>query len=259
MVFRAEQTSKAIFLSLLVSSYLLFAAVLLAIWKISYLGLLDIHDVLPMIFGAIIGLVLALGGMGIANVLLATKGWPAFKFYRKYTFQIVNLLFPVGVLLGKLVGIDKRKIEASFVAVSNKMVQNTHLKVPPEKLLVVTPHCLQLATCPHKITIDPANCKKCGQCDIAALLKLSEEIGFNFFVVTGGTLARQTIKKLRPMAVLAIACERDLASGIQDVFPLPAVGVMNIRPNGPCYNTHVDIDEFKAQLEAILDLPKKEA
>jgi hypothetical protein len=46
-------------------------------------------------------------------------------------------------------------------------------------------------------------------------------------------------------------------SGIQDVYPLPAVGVLNIRPNGPCYNTHVDMDEVKAQLEKII-LPERE-
>lgn len=257
MIFRAEQTSKRIFLSLLLLSYGLFAVVLAAAWKIAYLGLLDIHEQLPAVFGGLVAVVLIMGAMGILNVFCATNGWPTLRFYRKYTFQIVNLLFPVVVLLGKVFGIDKRKIEASFVAVSNRMIQNSHLKVKPERLVVVTPHCLQLATCPHKITRDPKNCKRCGACDVAALVNLSEEMGFHFFVVTGGTLARQTIKNARPQAVLAVACERDLTSGIQDVYPLPAVGVMNIRPNGPCYNTHVDVEEFKAQLEAILDLPEK--
>ena len=78
-------------------------------------------------------------------------------------------------------------------------------------------------------------------------------MGFHFFVATGGTLARQIVRDTRPQAVLAIACERDLMSGIQDVYPLPAVGVLNIRPNGPCYNTHVDIDELKAALAAIIE------
>jgi hypothetical protein len=60
------------------------------------------------------------------------------------------------------------------------------------------------------------------------------------------------VKKIRPKAVLAIACERDLTSGIQDVYPLPAVGVMNIRPNGPCYNTHVDINMVRSEIESML-------
>ncbi|MBR6342956.1 MAG: DUF116 domain-containing protein, partial [Selenomonadaceae bacterium] len=39
------------------------------------------------------------------------------------------------------------------------------------------------------------------------------------------------------------------------VYPLPAVGVLNMRPNGPCYNTKVDMDEVRKALEAVI-LPK---
>lgn len=141
---------------------------------------------------------------------------------------------------------------------SNLLFNRMGIRVPADRLLVVTPHCLQLASCPHKITRDPENCKRCGGCDIGALVTLSHEMGFHFFVATGGTLARQIVYKTKPKAVLAIACERDLMSGIQDVYPLPAVGVLNIRPNGPCYNTHVDIDEVRAQLEKII-IPKDKA
>jgi Uncharacterized conserved protein len=76
--------------------------------------------------------------------------------------------------------------------------------------------------------------KKCGQCKIGELVTLSEELGFHFVVSTGGTLSRQMIKAIKPKAVLAIACERDLTSGIQDTYPLPVIGVLNERPCGPC-------------------------
>ena len=33
------------------------------------------------------------------------------------------------------------------------------------------------------------------------------------------------------------------------------IDALNIRPNGPCYNTHVDIEEVRAQLEKII-IPK---
>lgn len=74
-------------------------------------------------------------------------------------------------------------------------------------------------------------------------------MGFHFFVATSGTLARQIVIKTSRKLALAIACERDLMSGIQDVYPLPAVGVLNIRPNGPCFNTHVDMAEVRRPLE----------
>jgi len=68
-------------------------------------------------------------------------------------------------------------------------------------------------------------------------------------VATGGTLARDFVKHYKPEAIIAIACERDLTSGIQDVTPLPVIGILNIRPNGPCNNTEVDFAEVELALE----------
>ena len=39
---------------------------------------------------------------------------------------------------------------------------------------------------------------------------------------------------------MAIACEQDLTSGIQETSPLPVLGILNPWPNGPCYNTDLD-------------------
>ncbi|MGI6553284.1 MAG: DUF116 domain-containing protein [Bacillota bacterium] len=49
-----------------------------------------------------------------------------------------------------------------------------------------------------------------------------------------------------------MACERDLTSGIQDVNPLPVMGVLNTRPNGPCHNTDVDVVEVEMSIREIL-------
>lgn len=226
------------------------------IWRISYLGLTSIHSALPVVFGAILAATAAFFFFGIINTVFALKNLPSLGILEKNSYSAINILFPVAVRLGKFFGITRRELEGSFIAVSNVLFARRNIRVPAERLLVITPHCLQLASCPHKITRDPNNCKRCGGCNIGDLMKLADELGFHFLVATGGTLARQMVKETRPKAVLAIACERDLMSGIRDVYPLPAVGVLNIRPNGPCYNTKVDMSEVKAALEKII-LPKK--
>ena len=67
------------------------------------------------------------------------------------------------------------------------------------------------------------------------------------------------LKTLRPQAVLAIACERDLTSGIQDVFPLPVIGILNQRPFGPCCNTKVDIERVEKLLQDMVELREEVA
>jgi hypothetical protein len=49
-----------------------------------------------------------------------------------------------------------------------------------------------------------------------------------------------------------VACERDLSSGIQDSYPLPVFGVLNSRPQGPCYDTLVDLEKVEEALKTFL-------
>ena len=250
--YAVQRPKKRWFLGMLLASILLLAVLFYGFWRISYPGLEEIHSGLASCFGVALLLVLLLMVGGICNMALAVQGMPFLPFFQRQVYAIIRLLFPLSVRIGKLFGMHRRQLEGSFIAVSNLMFARKSITVPADRLLVLTPHCLQLATCPHKITRDPNNCKRCGGCNIGDLMNLSEELGFHFFVATGGTLARQVIKDTRPQAVIAIACERDLMSGIQDVYPLPAVGVLNIRPNGPCYNTKVDMEEVRRAVEEII-------
>ena len=244
---------KRLFLGLLLASEFFVALALYGLWLICCPGLENIFEYLPTIVGIFLIVVSTISFGAVCNMVLAVKGLPTLKLFHRYSFALIKLLFPVAVRIGKVFGIKRRQLEGSFIAVSNLIFMKSGIKVPAKRLLVLSPHCLQLTSCPHKITRDPNNCKRCGGCNVGDLMKLADELGFTFFVATGGTLARQVVMKIRPQAVLAIACERDLMSGIQDVYPLPAVGVLNIRPNGPCNNTRVDMDEVRRVLDQIID------
>ena len=244
---------KRLFLGTLLAAEVFVAFALYALWLLCLPGLENIFVYLPALVGAFLFFISCAAFATLFNLVLALRGLPSLKLFHRYSFALIRLLFPLAVRIGNIFGFKRRQLEGSFVAVSNLIFLNSGIKVPANKLLVVSPHCLQLSSCPHKITRDPNNCKRCGKCNIADLLNLADEFGFIFFVVTGGTLARQVIKENRPKAVLAIACERDLMSGIQDVFPIPAVGVLNQRPNGPCNNTRVDIDLVRNQILRIIE------
>jgi hypothetical protein len=110
------------------------------------------------------------------------------------------------------------------------------------------PQCIQNFDCDIKITGNVLNCKRCGKCEIRDLIELAERYKVKIAVATGGTLARRIIVNMRPKAIVAVACELDLTSGIKDTYPIPVMGILNQRPNGPCYNTSVDIADVKEAL-----------
>ena len=172
--------------------------------------------------------------------------------------KAINILFPFAVVLGRLFNIPRDRIEQSFIEVSNNLVLQHKVKVPANRIMILTPHCIQLDTCVHKITRNVENCRQCGRCSVGAMLGLAHKYGCHFAVATGGTLARQMVKQARPKAIVAVACERDLTSGIQDVFPLPVLGVLNERPFGPCFNTRVDINKLEAAILAFMEDDEEE-
>lgn len=231
---------KRLFIALILASLLLASTSIYGLWLVSSPGLSSISIHLPLLLGFVLAALVVLAFCGVMAIVLALLGVPVLAFFQKTAWISINVLFPVAVQIGRLFDLDKERIERSFIEVSNYLIYKKHVRIAPEKLLIVTPHCLQLDTCPHKITRDINNCRSCGGCQIGDLLRLKQKYGVHVAVVTGGTLARKIIKTIRPQAVLAIACERDLTSGIQDVFPMPVIGVLNERPCGPCCNTRVD-------------------
>jgi len=183
--------------------------------------------------------------------------WPFLAFLHRIFFQgvawsAINMLFPMAITIGKIFDVEKENIERSFIEVSNHLIRQRNIIVQPDKLLILTPHCIQQENCPHKVTKDITNCRHCGSCQVGDLTQLAARYGIHLAIVTGGTLARKVVKELRPQAVLAIACERDLTTGIQDVFPLPVIGILNQRPCGPCCNTKVDMAIVEQAVQKLL-------
>jgi len=244
---------KRIFMGLTCLSALLAALVIFMFWYIMVPGLLQFHSTLPLIIGAACGLAVLSLIAGVGAILIALLGLRLPVALYIMAWKTINLLFPFTISLGKLFGIPKYKVQQSFVEVNNVLVSQYQLKVPAERILILTPHCIQWDKCVHKITRNVENCHQCGHCGVGAMLALSHKYGCKLVVATGGTLARQMVKEARPKAIVAVACERDLTSGMQDVFPLPVLGVPNERPYGPCFNTQVDVHKLEQAVLAFME------
>ncbi|RRD69898.1 MULTISPECIES: DUF116 domain-containing protein [unclassified Desulfovibrio] len=154
----------------------------------------------------------------------------------------VRLLFPLMELLAKFVGLERNRLRRSFIKINNETVLSRGRAYAPESLLLLLPHCIQRSACAFRLVYDVNNCRRCGQCPVGDVLALRDKYGILVAVATGGTIARRLVVQLRPECIVAVACERDLTSGIQDSYPLPVFGVLNQRPHGPCLDTRIPLD-----------------
>ncbi len=145
-----------------------------------------------------------------------------------------------------------KKYSTLLITYNNKIRRKQLSKYDNRDILILLPHCLQNADCPYKVTNDIDNCHDCGKCLIQDFKKIQAKYGIVVKIASGGTLARKIIKDTRPKIILAVACHRDLTEGIKDIDKIPVVGILNERPNGPCYNTCCDVNEIKDIITKIL-------
>ena len=118
-------------------------------------------------------------------------------------------------------------VENAAVKVYNALALERGRKVGKGELLLLIPRCLSKET-------------------LNGVLEIAGRYDVPVFVATRGQLARRVIRERRPRAVVAVACERDMVSGLHDVAgKRPVLGLTMTLPAGPCK-------------DALLDLPKLE-
>jgi uncharacterized protein len=137
------------------------------------------------------------------------------------------------VWLGAKFGISRDRVGNSFIKVHNLMLKSHAAELRTDTFLVLLPRCLEKEA--RRQVMERAN-------------------GRAVQVVTaaGGEEARKAIKQYGPSLILAIACERDLISGIRDVAEkIPVLAIPNKRPEGPCKNTRVYLKDLDDALSFI--------
>jgi len=246
------KAKKRLFIGLVTGTSVLVCFFLGVLWVIPYIGFVAIHPLAPWLFGALILAVVILviwSSFGLVLNILSGKTLPFFKRMRGIT---VKLFLPLMMLLGRTLGMSKQKIRSSFIQVNNELVASVGKTYAPNEILLLMPHCLQNSKCKMRLTYNINNCNRCGKCPIKGILELSEKYGLHMAIATGGTIARRIVVQKRPRLILAVACERDLASGIQDTYPLPVFGVLNYRPLGPCLDTQVSLHRLEDAIRMFL-------
>ncbi len=248
----AGRVGKRLFIGLVAGTSGLICALLLILWAVPTLGFAGIHPLLPVlaavVFGAAFLFVIWLG-IGLIFHTCTGRAVPGSGLLWRVT---VRQLLPLMEMAARICRIPVSAVRSSFIKVNNELVLKRGLVCAPHELLILLPHCLQAGRCACRLTYRVDNCARCGRCPMSALLALRDRLGVKLAVAVGGTVARRIVVQEKPRLIVAVACERDLASGIQDTCPLPVFGVINQRPHGPCVDTLVDTAELERAVRGFL-------
>jgi hypothetical protein len=148
--------------------------------------------------------------------------------------RLVNKLLSIVLAIGKIMGISQDRLTNSFMKVHNIFLGTKPIKTEGRRLLVLLPRCLT---------------KEANK----GMRQMRDRYSFEMATVGGGSEARIKIRQKRPQMIIAIACERDLLSGFKDVNThIPVIGFPNRRPEGPCKNTCIDLNEIENTVKKCL-------
>jgi hypothetical protein len=227
-------TGKRTFLLLLYVTILFLAGLSFFTWYMISPRLSQFHPNLPYFLAVGIMLCWAVFSIYFFLIVLSIKTQKDFSLHLgKFEIPLTRLV-PLVLKIGVELGISVDRMANSFVKVRNAIIKTSAINVGPERLLILLPRCLE-KTILQRIT------------------QFAIQNKIHLAVVAGGEKARQEVARLHPLAVIGVACERDLLSGIQDVSgKIQVIGIPNIRPEGPCKNTQIDFKEFETAVQTFL-------
>ncbi|HLZ44851.1 MAG TPA: DUF116 domain-containing protein [Gemmatimonadales bacterium] len=185
--------------------------------------------------------VLWLGLGGLAVLLWAYLGALVVSFYSRRNLLPEALLergpylqlMSYASLIARAFG-KRDWVEHAAIDVYNTMAERRGRKVNKGELLVLIPRCLS------KQALD-------------GVLEIAGRYEVPVFVATRGQLARRVIRERRPRAVVAVACERDMMTGLRDVAgKLPVLGLTMQLPNGPCRDASIDLRQMEKWVQGLV-------
>lgn len=190
-----------------------------------------IHPAAPGVLWSGLQVIAALGWAWWGTILLShASGRPLLpeRLAERGPFlQLMRLTSAVADRFGR-----RDWVENAAVKVYNGLALMRGRKVGQGELLLLIPRCLS------KVTLD-------------GVLGIAGKHGVPVFVATRGQLARRVIRERRPMAVVAVACERDMVSGLHDVAgKIPVLGLTMTLPSGPCKDASLDLDQLERWVRA---------
>jgi uncharacterized protein len=186
----------------------------------------ELHPILPRLLWATLAIATAVLWLWWAVLLLSystgRRLLPERLAERGPFLRLMRLTSRVADWFGR-----RDWVENASVKVYNALALLRGRKVGTGELLLLIPRCLS------KDTLD-------------GVLGIAGKYGVPVFVATRGQLARRVIRERRPRAVVAVACERDMVSGLHDVAgKIPVLGLTMTLPAGPCKDARLNLGQLE--------------
>jgi len=150
--------------------------------------------------------------------------------------------------------VDEEAVERAYIEFKNQINEKEFKETAPEDRVLFLPHCLRdLEKCQAKQTAKGLECQNCGACSIGPLKDKAEYLGYNVYIVPGGSLVRKITKEEKPKAVLGVACYEEVEAGIMAMEKHGVITQAVLLEEDGCVNTKVNEEKVIRKLKLGLE------
>lgn len=166
--------------------------------------------------------------------------------------DLINRLLGLGIELGtkdavkaamQFIGADTSTIDEVYVEMQNRINRKNFARVPYNQRALFLSHCLRDSEkCGASMSETGYQCEECGCCDIGRIKAEADALGYNTYVVPGGSMVFKIIKRTGPRACVGVACYYELEEAFEKltIVNMPYQGIPLLKDG--CKDTEVDID-----------------
>jgi hypothetical protein len=138
---------------------------------------------------------------------------------------------------------DTSLLDEVYIGIKNELNRKAFAKVPVSERALFISHCLRHSKlCKAEMTEMGYICKRCGSCVICQILEEAERLGYKAYIVPGGSMVFDIVKKTQPKACFGVACYPELEEAIGKCarmgIPTRAVPLTK----AGCIDTKVDVE-----------------
>lgn len=155
--------------------------------------------------------------------------------------------------IAKKLGLSERWIEYTHVEFRNRLNEIAYKKVPYKRRILLLPHCLRNSKeCKAEYGPEGLQCTECGKCKLSQLVKEARKLGYKgVFILPGGSMVENIVKKYKPRAVLGVACYKEVMLGF-DTLKKEEIAVQGVLlTRAGCINTDVNVDDVIEKMKLI--------
>lgn len=141
----------------------------------------------------------------------------------------------------------------SFCHWNNYRIQQAFQFYRARRVLLLLPHCIQIAQCSANILHDLNKCYNCGLCNISSLLPLQDKYNLKSCINNRSHKAYQYARQYKPDLIIAIGCLDRLFKGLIRLSEIPSYIIPLDLKHGMCINTNFNIDHLVTAIDALVE------